>query len=158
DPKAWPAIVKGLESNDAAVRDNTTYALRNTYDTALVSALTGLTYDKSKPAAARAAALLSAAELHRQPEPWVGKWLGTQPVGSPRPPKVVDWEGTTSVLNVVRDELKDADPAVRAAAVEAMSVAPDPGGTDALVELFNKQKDVALRKSALQALAVGKTP
>ncbi|HEX8915366.1 MAG TPA: HEAT repeat domain-containing protein, partial [Humisphaera sp.] len=85
DPKAWPAIVAGLEGKSDAVRANTTYALRNTYERQLVEALVTVAGDGAKPSTARATALLSAADLARQPKPWAGNWWGTQPVGSPRP-------------------------------------------------------------------------
>jgi hypothetical protein len=99
DPKAWPDIVDGLSFMTAAARDNKSYALRNTYDPQHVAALVKVAYDKKAWPTARATALLSAADLHRQPKPWEGKWWGTQPVGSPRPAKVVDWEGTTTILS-----------------------------------------------------------
>ncbi|QOV90454.1 HEAT repeat domain-containing protein [Humisphaera borealis] len=157
NPDAWPAIVAGIEGDSDAVRANVTYALRNTYDSKLVDALVKLAFDKTKPAVARSTALLSAADLHRQPKPWGGNWWATQPVGNPRPPKVVDWEGTTTVLNAIRDLAKDADPAVRAAAVKAMVIAPDPGNAELLVNLFGQAQDVETRTLILKALTPAKS-
>jgi putative heme-binding domain-containing protein len=158
DSATWSEIVTGLESKSDAVRENTTYAFRNTYDPPLVAALVKEAYDKTKPSAARSAALLSAAELHRQPKPWGGNWWGTQPVGSPRPKKDIDWEGTTSILALIRDSVKDDDAGVRAAALKAMTIAPDPAAANVLVELWNKNQDAATRQLILQALAPSKSP
>jgi putative heme-binding domain-containing protein len=158
DPKAWLVILAGLEDKSDAVRTNTTFALRNTYDSQLVSALAKVATDKAKPPAVRVAALLSAAELHRQPKPWGGNWWGTQPVGNPRPPKVVDWEGTTTVLSTIRDLAKDEDAAVRSAALKAMTIAPDASAVDLLVDLFDKSPDAPTRELILQALAPSKSP
>jgi putative heme-binding domain-containing protein len=153
DPNAWPAIVAGLESQTDAVRTNTTYALRNTYDRQLVESLVKLAAEKSKPATARSAAILAAADLARQPKPWGGNWWGTQPVGNPRPAKVVDWEGTTTVLNAIRDLASDTDPAIRAAVVKAMAIAPDAGNAELLVKLFGEVTDLETKQTILQALA-----
>ena len=158
DPAAWAAATKGLESADEAVRANTGYAMRNAYQMELVSALTNLVFDKTKAGVARAAALLAEADLHRQPKPWDGKWWGTQPVGSPRPPKTEEWAGTTTVLSTIRDSLKDGDSAVRLAAVKAMQIAPDPTAADELVAMFGKETDAEIRRNILQALAAGKSP
>jgi putative heme-binding domain-containing protein len=158
DRGAWPAILKGLESDKPAVRENTTYALRNAYDEALVTALATFVQDKTKSTAARSAALLSLAELHRSVKHWEGKWWGTQPAGSPRPPKVVEWAGTPIVLGTIRKALDDTDPALRLAAVEAMQIAPDPASADVLVALFRKDPSIEVRKSVLQALAAAKSP
>src|SRR3712207_1035181 len=74
EPKAWPEILKGLHSESERVRAITTYALRNTYDAALATALADYAGDRSKPAASRALALKALAPLHRQPKPWNGQW------------------------------------------------------------------------------------
>lgn len=158
DPDAWPVIVAGLESKSDAVRDNTTYALRNTYDAQLIAALVKEAFDKAKPPIARSTALLSAADLHRQPKPWGGNWWGTQPVGSPRPAKVIDWEGTTTILNAIRDLTKDENAEVRSAALRAMRIAPDPANIDLLADLYGKSQDVAQKQLILEALATTKSP
>lgn len=159
DPAAWPAIVKGLESKSETVRANTSYALRNTYDEALAKALAEeVSTSHGATPEARAAALLALADIHRAVKPWAGSWWGTQPVGQSRPKKDVEWAGTQIVLGTIRESVKDADPAVRQAAVQAMQIAPDPAAADTLVEVFNKTQDVATRTSVLSALAANKSP
>lgn len=157
EERGWPTIVSGLESTSDTARANVTYALRGSYSSALVDALVKLAFDKSKPAVARSTALQSAAELHRKPKPWGGQWWGTQPVGNPRPAKVVDWEGTTTVLSAIRDLAKDADPAVKAAAIKAMVIASDAGNAELLVNLFGQAQDVETKDLILQALAPTKS-
>jgi len=114
---AWTEIVKGLESPDAAVREGTLFALRETYEEPLAAALA------KAPRSAESIAAL--AEIPRSPAPWKGQWWGTQPVAQPRPPKVIDYPGTTLVLESLRAALSDANPAVRRAAVDSVASTKD---------------------------------
>lgn len=152
-PEAWAAIAQGLEGKSESVRMNTAFAFRDAYRPEAVTALVAIATDAKKPAEARAAALLAAAELHRKTKPWSGQWWGTGPAASPRPAKVEDWEGTTPVLNAIRDLATDPSPAVADAALQSMAIAPDPAAADLLVSLYPKQTTAASRQLVLQALA-----
>ena len=92
-PSAWVAIVRGLESKSARVREGTVFALRETYDSSLLTELTKLLRNTTKPAAARRAALELIAALHHQ-QPWasehsnvvnvtIGVIVVGQPIGQP---------------------------------------------------------------------------
>ena len=156
DSKAWPVIVTGLSSDDAVVRQRTAFALRDTYDGVLVQKLAGFAATVSNRSEARAAAVTALAPLHRQPKPWDGRWWGTQPVLSPRPKKEVEWEGTTVVVQALRDALNDPAPEVRLAAVKGLQVAPDPQVGDRLASTFEQATDAPMRRELLRAITVCK--
>ncbi len=141
DSTAWAAIVKGLESASERIREGTQFALRETFDAALVEALA------AKPTPLGIAAL---AELHRMPPAWTGKWWGTQPVAQPRPAKTVDYPGTPRVLETIRAALHD--PALQRAAIEALPVVKDATAAPRLRELW-PTADAAVKKAILRALA-----
>jgi putative membrane-bound dehydrogenase-like protein len=157
-PGSWALIVKGLDNKSAAIRANTSYGLRNTYDPELVKALTQMIDTAATTTTGRQAAIAALADLHRHEKEWDGSWWATQPAGQPRPAKNVEWSGTQQVLDMLRKALNDSDPAIRLAAVKGLMVAPDPQADDALIALFNKETDVPLRASILEALATTKSP
>ncbi|MDB5355374.1 MAG: hypothetical protein JWN24_1827 [Phycisphaerales bacterium] len=157
DAKAWPAIVKGFASSKPQVRDGTGLALHETFDKTLVDALAGFIADAGNSPDARAAAIAAIAPLHRQQPRWDGRWWGTQPQRTPAPAKSVEWDGTPVVLGAIQNGLKDSVGTVRMASIEALEVAPDPKAAAALVEMFNKDSDLTLRKTILHALAAGKS-
>jgi len=148
DSTAWTAIVKGFESPDAAVREGTAFALRETYDENLVRALA---------AASRTADTIAAlAEIFKSPAPWKGQWWGTQPVGQPRPPKVVEYGGTQLALETLRAALEDSKADVRRAAVDSVVATKDAQAAAVLRGLFAKESDVEVKKSILRALGAVK--
>ncbi|HEX7899531.1 MAG TPA: HEAT repeat domain-containing protein [Planctomycetota bacterium] len=143
DSTSWASIVKGLESPSERIREGTRFALRETYDPALVEALA------ASPTAASVTAL---AEIHRMPPAWTGKWWGTQPVAQPRPAKTVDYPGTARVLATIRAALASTDPATRVAAIDAVPVVKDVEAAPVLRALW-PAADVATKKAILRALS-----
>jgi putative membrane-bound dehydrogenase-like protein len=141
---AWGEIVKGLESTNAAIREGSLFALRETYEEPLVAALA------KAPRSAESVAAL--AELHRMPAAWKGQWWGTQPAGQPRPPKVVEYAGTKLVLETLRAALGDPAPSVRRAAVESVASTKDAQAAATLRDLFAKESDADVKKSILRSL------
>jgi putative membrane-bound dehydrogenase-like protein len=154
DPAGWAQVVGGLGAENPQIHTGAMFAMRDTFDVALISALAAFAADGGNYAESRARALASLAPLHRQPEPWNGEWWGTQPVLSPRPAKAVEWAGTKLVHDTIAAALKDADPVVRLAAIRAVQVAPDPSAGDVLAGLFRDERDPAVRTEVLRALAV----
>jgi len=155
DPGAWATVVAGL-SSDKVVRERTAFAMRDTYDEALVRALADFIAAASNRPDARAAAVTALAPLHRQSKPWDGKWWGTQPVLSPPPKKEVAWEGTPVVVKALRDGLNDPAPEVRLAAVKGLQVAPDPEVGDVLARMFRDDSSPPSRREVLRAIAACK--
>ena len=145
---AWGDIVKGLESTNAAIREGSLFALRETYEEPLVAALA------KAPRSAESVAAL--AELHRMPAAWKGQWWGTQPAGQPRPPKVVEYPGTKLVLESLRAALGDPTPSVRRAAVESVAVTRDAQASATLRDLFARESDVEVQRSILRSLGAVK--
>ena len=146
DPSAWREIVKG----------GPYLALRETYEPELVRALSEYVRDDFLNPLGRPAALEALAQLHRKPKPWDGRWWGTQPVLSPRPRKEVEWEGTQTVVQALRDALKDPAPGNRLAAVKGLQIAPDPQVGDQLAVMFERVTDAKTRREVLRAITACK--
>ncbi|HVY72387.1 MAG TPA: HEAT repeat domain-containing protein, partial [Verrucomicrobiae bacterium] len=153
-PASWGEIVKGVESENSRIREGTQFALRETYDEALVQEMSRLARDQRKSVSAREAAVRALVPLHHQEKAWRGEWWAYHPVNSPIPPKDVAWAGTETVLAVLRDSLRDADAAVRLAAVSGLGEARDSNSAAALRDLFPKETDHRVRGAALGALGV----
>ncbi len=150
-PAAWAEIAKGLNSSDKLVREGTLFAMRETYDVENVKALAAFVASDGD-AETRVAALGFLAELHRRPMPWDGKWWSNQPAKAPAIPKTVEWEGTPMVCAVVTKALGDGDAAVSGAAIHAAAVARDVDAGKLLAHMFEKEKDVSVRKALVRAL------
>ena len=158
DPSVWDKIVSALSSEKPEIRSGATYAMRNAYDQSLVSDLSNYANNASNPIAGRAAALEALAPLTKQVKPWTGKWWGTQPQRGGPPPHDLEWSGTTNAQGTLRNSLEDPDKAVRAAAIAAQQITPDPALGDLLAKLFKSEKDLKTRKDILKALAASKAP
>lgn len=155
-PRAWPLIVRGLESKSPRTREGTAFALRDTCDPTLLAALNKLFRDTAKPADARRAALeLIAAQHHRLPA-WNGHWWAYHPALQPPPAKTVKWEGTDSVLATLRAGLQEPDAGLRRAAIDALAAALDTNSAPVLRDAFTRESDPAGRAAILRALGAMK--
>jgi putative membrane-bound dehydrogenase-like protein len=158
-PEAWETIVTALSADQPAIREGAVFAMRNAYDTSLVSALSNYANNAQNPVAGRVAAVQALAPLAKQAKPWNGKWWGTQPIKNiPQPPLELEWDGTANAQGTLRKALEDPEAPVRTAAVLAQQIVPDASVGETLVEIFNADKDVKGRKSVLKALAASKAP
>jgi putative membrane-bound dehydrogenase-like protein len=151
-PSAWTAVARGLDHFSPRVREGTAFALRETWDPALLGALTNVFRDAGRPIAARRASLdLIAALHHRKPE-WKGEWWGYHPALQPPPEKTVAWAGTAAVLATLRAGLDESDDALRRASIEALVAARDTASAPDLLAAFPREKDPASRAAILRAL------
>ncbi len=158
-PDAWRQIAAGLESATPTVRDTASFAFRETYDPALVIALSALAEDTSKQAASRKAALGVLASLYRQPAPWNGVHWRTSPIGyteeshetAPYLPKTEDWAGTPGIALALAHALND--PALNGFAVSQIPDRPGSQITQGLQALFKSTDDVSVRVNVLNRLA-----
>ncbi|HKQ38315.1 MAG TPA: HEAT repeat domain-containing protein [Verrucomicrobiae bacterium] len=107
---AWPLICKGLRDDDPLIREHTAFALRNTYDLALVKVLETI-------GTAEAVRLL--APLHHKAPEWKGEWWAYHPFNTTPPAKTVPWEGTAIIMPRLRASLTNAEPIVIHALAEA---------------------------------------
>ncbi|MSU37100.1 MAG: c-type cytochrome [Pedosphaera sp.] len=152
DPGAWRAIGAGLGNGNAAVREGTRFAMRETFNDQNLAILAGFVASNTASPEFRASALPLLAELHHERTPWTGKWWGTQPVkGSPRP-KTVEWAGTSVVKAAIRNRLTDSDLLVRRAAVEAVAIASDNGAAPTLREMFGRESDSEMKRALVRSL------
>ena len=155
-PSAWPAIVRGLESDNARVREGTTVALRDTYAEPLLAALVNLFRDTARSPAARRAALELIAAQHHQKPAWKGQWGAYHPALQPPPAKTERWIGTDLVLTTLRDGLRETDPTLRRAGIDGLAAARDTNSIPALRDIFPRESDPASRATILRALGAMK--
>ena len=151
EPKAWRLIARGLENDVTRIRENTLFAMRETYDLGNVQALSGFIENSRASAEMRAAALGILAELHRQRIPWKGGWWGTQPVKSPSPAKVNAWEGTPVVLATINTSLKDPEELVHLAAVRGAETAHDTNALATLITMFSRETGAPVKQAIIEA-------
>ncbi len=152
-PEAWKQISAGLTSENAAIREGTLFAMRESFAPQNAAALIAFAGSESAAPEARAAAITTLADLHHAPVAWDGKWWGTQPVLREAPlPKTVEWPGTKPVIAAIDTALRDAHLLVRRAAVAAVGTAGDTAAAPELRAMFVSETDAGLRQSILQAL------
>jgi len=157
-PTTWSSIAQGLRSPQAKILEGTMFAMRETFQEENINALASFVGDRAIPGEARAGALAVLSELHRKSAPWNGHWWGTQPVKSPLPAKVIDWEGTPVVLATVAASLKDPDAAVRLAAVRGTETTHDTNAAVRLVAMFPEEIEQSIRRAIIAAMGAMKGP
>ncbi len=153
---AWALIARGLESGATRIRENTLFAMRETWDKGNVQALANFVADRRFSAEARAATLGVLAGLHRMARPWNGNWWGTQPVKSPSPAKVIDWEGTSVIIASIQKALHDSEAVVRLAAIQGTQMVRDTNSLPALVAMFRAENEIGLRQAVIEAVGAMK--
>ena len=139
-PETWPIICNGLQHTNPVIRDNTAFALRETYDLKLVQSLQAL----GSPEAIR----FLAGVHHKKPE-WKGEWWAYHPFRATPPAKTVEWAGTTTVMRALRANLSgpDPDPVV----IGAIAEARDAESIPVLRDLFEDQPNVDVLRELLKA-------
>jgi putative heme-binding domain-containing protein len=128
------------------------YAMRDTYDPALVEAVAAFARHQESPAHVRVAAIRVLAPLHHKLPEWKGEWWAYHPALAPPPRKTEAWAGTEAVLTALKKGLDDADRDVRAAALGGLREAGDGGAAPKIRELFSKG-DAETKRLAMEALA-----
>jgi putative heme-binding domain-containing protein len=154
DPKAWPEIVEGFASTNAAIREGAGFAVMETYDPALVKALAAFSARPNVPLATRTNVLGMLSSLSMKQPPWNGDWWNTQPVHGSPAPKTVDWDGTPMVASALHDALKDRDAAIRKIGIAWVHSSHDTNAAAELAELFQHESDPAARIGILHDIAV----
>jgi putative heme-binding domain-containing protein len=154
NPDAWGAIVRGLESDDPAIREGAALGLRETFDQSLVSALVKLAEHQQKPIEAREAAILLLAEMHRQYPVWKGEWWAYHPVNSPRPQQSQPWAGTQAIAACLDALLADPNSPVRLAAITSVEKTRDPKVAARLQRQLQSEDDDRVRQQIVYALGI----
>jgi putative membrane-bound dehydrogenase-like protein len=93
------------------------------------------------------------ARMHHDRKPYAGTWWGTQPEQQRPPARIVNWEGTPLVRQVLLRGLSDIDRTVRKAAVVGLLDMRDPITFDPLHARFVAEKDEEMRRDLVQAIA-----
>jgi len=174
-PALWAEIARGLADDEPLIREGTSFALRETYDLALVEVLcqiasgdqrksggrgpalfrrevNGRASESGVSPLAREAAIKLLAPLHRQTPAWKGEWWAYHPVNSPPPAKNIEWSGTAQILESLRAALDDPSLLVRRAAVDGIQEAKDLPAAGKLRTLFEREEDLPLRGFIISAL------
>jgi putative heme-binding domain-containing protein len=125
---------------------------RDNYDSATVKLLGEVAGNRVESAESVIWAIDLLAGLARKPEPWDGKWWGTQPARNNRPAHTLEWEKTPEVLRPIRACFAHRRQDVRAAAYEAARRIPDRGAAPELRARFSAESDPELRLRLLAIL------
>lgn len=142
-PAAWNSVVRGLASPNPQVAEASAFALRATYDPALVPALQAFLDDSSLSPAVRASAAQLLAQMCRQPPAWDGGWWAYHPFRLPPPRHTVEWSATPEIRTTLIQLLRDPVPAVRRAAVNGLQEETQPQTLAALREAAQRETDSA---------------
>lgn len=126
-------------------------SLRDRCEPAVVRMLEDAWNDPSETVT-RAALLDVLASCARKEAPWDGTWWNIQPAKTPRPARVVDWEGTPRILDRIRSALRDIDVEVRRVALRAVSELPDRAALPEVRERALRDSDASIRMLALDVL------
>lgn len=151
-PPAWPRVVEGLASDTPGIREATAFALRETWDPALVRALGALLDRRALSSGARAAALASLANLHHQPPEWDGGWWAYHPALQPPPQRTRAWAGTPGIHRRLQASLDHPDPALRDAALAGLAEFGDPADAALLRRAFASEKSPGRKLRLVETL------
>jgi putative heme-binding domain-containing protein len=154
DPKAWPEIVEGLAGTNAAIREGVGFALRETYDPALVKALAAFSARQNVPVATRTNVLSLLSSLSQKQPPWNGDWWNTQPANGAPAAKTVIWGGTPIVSSALRAAFRDREASIRQMGIDYVRSSHDTNAGGELAELFRRETDLQARIGILHDLAV----
>jgi putative heme-binding domain-containing protein len=148
DSSAWSAIARGLQSDVAAVREGTLFALRDVAQPTVLEALCRARGD------ARPTALEFVARIARKDPEWKGEWWPSpyHPALGPRPRRTVEWEGTAAALDALRAALDDAEPRARRAGAEGIVELREASMIPGLRERLGKETDPETKGALLRAL------
>jgi putative heme-binding domain-containing protein len=156
DAKAWRQIVGDLAIANEQQRQGIIFALRETYDLALVKELADFATNARSPAAARTLAIGLLAEVcYRYPQ-WKGEWWAYHPALAPAPQKTSGWEGTAMAMTALRAGLDDREAPIRRASVDGLALVRDTGSGEQLRKMFATEADPRVKRSLLGALGAMK--
>jgi putative membrane-bound dehydrogenase-like protein len=154
-PEQWNQIGAALKSPDSRIREGVVFALRETWDAALIKTLAEAVKSAGLDSTTRVTLLEIIADVARQEPPWDGSWWGSagNPAGRPRPARTRDWPGTATALAALREALRDKEPPVRVAALGSIRRLKETNAAPILRELLNAESDPSQSKELLLALA-----
>jgi putative heme-binding domain-containing protein len=153
DPKAWPEIVEGFASSNAAIRQGVEFAVRETYDPALVKALADFSARSSVPVATRTNVLGLLSSVSQKQPPWKGDWWNIQPVKGSPAPKTVEWAGTPMVASALHAAIRDGEASIRKIGIAWVHSSHDTNAAAELAEMFQHETDLSARIGIVNEIA-----
>jgi putative membrane-bound dehydrogenase-like protein len=154
-PEQWNQIVANLKSPNPRLREGVVFAVRETWDAALIQSLTEALKSGGLDPATRVALLEMIADVARQEPPWDGSWWGSagNPAARARPARTRDWPSTPTALTALREALRDKESAVRVAALGAIRRLKETNAVPILRELLVTETAPSQSKELLLTLA-----
>jgi putative heme-binding domain-containing protein len=153
DAGAWPRMIEGFESSDAAVRDGIFFATRETYDTGLVQALARYCAKENVSRAARTNVFGLLASISKERPAWKADWWGTTPAKGAPAAKTQDWAGSGQVAAAMRAALNDRDPAIQQIGFDWVRSSHDTNAGAELAVMFHRATTPATRVAILRAMS-----
>lgn len=154
--KVWDAVAKVLRSENPVARQMAFVLLRDQYSEDVVAVLERAVKELPNEAD-RATAIETLASIYKKAEPYTTGWWGTRPAaGQPAREKMLAWNGTSRVEEVLRNTASGKDnnpPAVRLAAITAIQQAKVAGALPELRAIAGEGTDVKVQVAAITALA-----
>ena len=151
----WDEILGAFVHENPRVREGARFVVRGVVSEPLVRALNGWL---AKPQTAGNLPVLTSflevlGGLVGIEPAWNGEWWAYHPFRLPPPARTNEWAGTPSVLKTFEPWLMDARPAVRAAAIRALSISGAPAAGRRLLSLAEGEREVSVRREILRGLA-----
>lgn len=148
----WSLAGEYLDGDNEQLRDVAFVTLTGQYDVDAVEVLQQIA-DTAKHPEARAAAIGALAEVHREADPYVSGWWGTQPARNPPArSKKNEWAGTFIVLSTLMQGLQQDVPQAREAAATAFATVDHPPALPTLRELAGSDANDSVRRAAIETL------
>jgi putative heme-binding domain-containing protein len=153
EPKVWPEIVEGFASTNAAIREGVGFAVRETYDPALVKALAVFSTRLTVPVATRTNVLGLLSSVSMEQPPWKGDWWNIQPVKGSPVAKTVDWAGTPIVASALHAAIRDREASIRKIGIAWVHSSKDTNAAAELAEMFQHETDPSARIGIVHEIA-----
>jgi putative heme-binding domain-containing protein len=153
-PSAWQQIVPALGHPDPRMREGARFALRETWDTNLVSVLCKAAINTATVLPARTNALVLLSQVRLQPPPWDGNWWAYHPFRLQRPARTQSWAATAQIQLLFLNLLGGSPvPIFRQLALEALGQKSDPSLGLSVAARFGKETNPDVRSAYLRTLA-----
>lgn len=153
-PDAWPAVIRGLKSNNPRVREASAFAMRDAFDKELVRMLAaGIRYASADETDYKITLLNILAPLHHKPTEWKGEWWAYHPFRLTPPAKTNDWEGAALVFETMAKALEDQNANVRIAASRGVAMFGGEAAGELLMTRLNSENSPAVTAAMVSSLA-----
>jgi putative membrane-bound dehydrogenase-like protein len=151
--EAWVQIAKAIENSDEGVRERAIFAMRETYDPALVAVLGRMVESKTASVKARIDALeLAAAVVRKLPE-WKGEWWAYHPALGEKPKKTSEWSETGKIEKTISVALNDRETELRKRAAQMVGEFAITNLAAASRDRFSREPQLEVRREILKSLA-----